>query len=869
ENLGKLQPKADIRIFIGYAPTKKAFRVYNRHSRRIVETIHVDFDELTAMASEQSSLGPALNEMTPGTISSGLVLKSSPSTSYLPPLRNDWDLLFQPMFDELLNPPPSVDHQAAEVIASIANVIPPVHADSTGSPSSTTVDQDAPSLSKSHLTTEIQSSVIPQDVEDDHLDMEVAHMGNDPLFGVSIMEVTSVQMANNKQKPKPGSSNTDEVTGSKPGVLDVPTDESKEEISWNSSDDEGADDQEKVDDDDEGDKGNDSEEGKEDDDEEDKDGDERDADNEDQEVDDEETSVEESFDPIPRIPKSSEDEGNCKENQGLNVNKEEENIEEEEEDTQDVEDSHVTLTPINSNGQQKSLSVSSQFVTNMLNPTSDASMESIFATASTSVAPLPITAPTMTPSTVTTITTTSQAPIPPTPIPSEALQNLPTFASVFHFDDRLRIEQAVNEQLEAEVLTRSSHSSRTSYAVAADLSEMELKKILIEKMEGNKSIQRLDAQRNLYKILIEKMEGNKSIQRLDAQRNLYKVLVDAHESDKIILDTYGETVTLKRRCDNDEDKDEEPSDRPDREEPVQTTSQMEEPSHLEFETGAEDQPIVQHSQYPEWFSQPKKPPTSDRDWNKTLPAGRKHQQFYRFAVNRESARDVYSKRKIIAVTELKIVEWYNYKHLDWITVRRDDDNLYKFKEGVLKRLRLQDIEYILLLLVHGKLSNLTVEERFAFNVSLRMFTRSIVIQRRVEDLQLGVESYQKRLNLTKPDTYRSAMKLREAYTVYSNPRGFIYQNKDKKNRLMRIDKLHKFSDKTFNDVRTALDDRLKGIKMRYLPYTIWRKSDKDRAAAIIQAIDKMLKTRRIMRSLKKFVGGRLYEGDFQMLQRTI
>nr|GEX60587.1 hypothetical protein [Tanacetum cinerariifolium] len=55
-------------------------------------------------------------------------------------------------------------------------------------------------------------------------------------------------------------------------------------------------------------------------------------------------------------------------------------------------------------------------------------------------------------------------------------------------------------------------------------------------------------------------------------------------------------------------------------EPVQTTSQMEEPSHLKFETGAEDQPIVQHSQYPKWFSQPKKPPTLDRDWNKTLPA---------------------------------------------------------------------------------------------------------------------------------------------------------------------------------------------------------------------------------------------------------
>nr|GFC38198.1 hypothetical protein [Tanacetum cinerariifolium] len=212
--------------------------------------------------------------------------------------------------------------------------------------------------------------------------------------------------------------------------------------------------------------------------------------------------------------------------------------------------------------------------------------------------------------------------------------------------------------------------------------------------------------------------------------------------------------------------------------------------------------------------------------------GRKRKQFYGYAVNRESARDVYSKRRIIAVTELQIMELHDYKHLDWISVRRDDDQIYKFKEGDFKRLRLQDIEDMLLLLVQGKLSNLTVKERLAFNVSL-------VIKRRVEDLQLGVESYQKKLNLTRPNT------------------------------LLRIDELHKFSDGTLNDVRNALNDRLKGIRMQYFPSTIWRKGDKDRAAAMIQAIQKMLKTRRIMRSREKFVGGRLYEGDLRMLQRTI
>nr|GFC48722.1 putative ribonuclease H-like domain-containing protein [Tanacetum cinerariifolium] len=158
--------------------------IHLRHGKTLYELMH-------AMASEQSSSGPALQEMTPGTISSGLVQKYSSSTSYVPPSRNDWDLLFQPLFDELLNPPPSVDNQAAEVIAPITEVIPQVDDDSTGSPSSTTVDQDAPSPSKSLTPTEIQSSVILQDVGNDNLDIEVAHMENDPLLGVPILEVSS------------------------------------------------------------------------------------------------------------------------------------------------------------------------------------------------------------------------------------------------------------------------------------------------------------------------------------------------------------------------------------------------------------------------------------------------------------------------------------------------------------------------------------------------------------------------------------------------------------------------------------------------------------------------------------------------------
>ncbi|GKC15333.1 retrovirus-related pol polyprotein from transposon TNT 1-94 [Tanacetum coccineum] len=134
DNLGKLQPKADI-----------------------------NFDELSVMASEHHSSGPALHEMTPATISSGLVRNPPPSTPFVPPSRSDWDILFQSMFDELLTHPPSVDNPASEVIAPIAEVVAPVPAVTTDSPSLTNVNLDAPS--------------------------PIAHMGNDPYFGILIPEV--------------------------------------------------------------------------------------------------------------------------------------------------------------------------------------------------------------------------------------------------------------------------------------------------------------------------------------------------------------------------------------------------------------------------------------------------------------------------------------------------------------------------------------------------------------------------------------------------------------------------------------------------------------------------------------------------------
>ncbi|GKE25605.1 retrovirus-related pol polyprotein from transposon TNT 1-94 [Tanacetum coccineum] len=126
--------------------------------------------------------------MTHTTISSGLVPNPSPSTSFVPPSRNDCDLLFQPLFDELLNPSSSVDRPAPKVIALIAKVVAPEPAASTGSHSSTTVDQDAPSHSNSQTTLETQSPIILNNVEEDNHDLDVAHMNNDLFFGIPIPE---------------------------------------------------------------------------------------------------------------------------------------------------------------------------------------------------------------------------------------------------------------------------------------------------------------------------------------------------------------------------------------------------------------------------------------------------------------------------------------------------------------------------------------------------------------------------------------------------------------------------------------------------------------------------------------------------------
>ncbi|GKB87954.1 retrovirus-related pol polyprotein from transposon TNT 1-94 [Tanacetum coccineum] len=172
EDLGKLNAKADIGIFVGYAPAKKAFRIYNRRTWKIMETIHVTFDELTSMASKQFNSGPRLQFITPGTSSSGLVPNPVPQQPFNPPTINDWDRLFQPMFDEYFNPPPSA-------ISPVQVADTPRVVDIADSHVSMSIDQDAPSTSIPSIQEQEQSPIISQGVEESP---KTSHFNDDPLY---------------------------------------------------------------------------------------------------------------------------------------------------------------------------------------------------------------------------------------------------------------------------------------------------------------------------------------------------------------------------------------------------------------------------------------------------------------------------------------------------------------------------------------------------------------------------------------------------------------------------------------------------------------------------------------------------------------
>ncbi|GJV81528.1 retrovirus-related pol polyprotein from transposon TNT 1-94 [Tanacetum coccineum] len=163
EDLGKLQPTADIGIFVGYAPSKKGYRIYNKRTRRIMETIHVQFDEVTEEM--------ALVQLTP----------------YVPPTNKELEILFQLMFDQYLEPP-----RVERPVSPAPAVSVPVNL--AGTSLSTTIDQDAPSPSHSPSSSALQSPSLHQGVVADSTLMEdnpFAPVDNHPFINIFAMKPSS------------------------------------------------------------------------------------------------------------------------------------------------------------------------------------------------------------------------------------------------------------------------------------------------------------------------------------------------------------------------------------------------------------------------------------------------------------------------------------------------------------------------------------------------------------------------------------------------------------------------------------------------------------------------------------------------------
>nr|GEU49512.1 retrovirus-related Pol polyprotein from transposon TNT 1-94 [Tanacetum cinerariifolium] len=136
----------------------------------------------------------------------------------------------------------------------------------------------------------------------------------------------------------------------------------------------------------------------------------------------------------------------------------------------------------------------------------------------------------------------------------------------------------------------------------------------------------------------------------------------------------------------------------------------------------------------------------------------------------------------IWMTRVEIMRKHGYGYLKEIEVQRANNDLYTFKEGEFPCLRINEIEDMLLLI------------------------------KRVEDLYLGVESYQKKINVTKIETIKLGIRKNDPYTPYQDPQGFIYVDTLRRNRLMRSDELYKFSDRTLTGLQTLLDNitKIKG-----------------------------------------------------------
>ncbi|GJQ90801.1 retrovirus-related pol polyprotein from transposon TNT 1-94 [Tanacetum coccineum] len=241
---------------------------------------------------------------------------------------------------------------------------------------------------------------------------------------------------------------------------------------------------------------------------------------------------------------------------------------------------------------------------------------------------------------------------------------------------------------------------------------------------------------------------------------------------------------------------------------------------------------------------------SEREYDISAVYGITHWWFRRkeFYINKHSEPSdreaVRSQMRILSVISVKVFKKYGYNYLREIILRRADYQEYKISEKDFRNLHPNDFEDLFLLNIQEKLNHLPKTDKTSLHTAVNMWIRNLVIRNRVGDLQLGIESYQTKINLERPNWDAADYYFKEDYTIVPKPRAVVYRDRNDQRKLMRLNELHKFSEWK------------------------WSEDDKRRSKDFITAIEKRLQIRRIFRSLESFVGGRIRDVDYRLINRT-
>ncbi|GJY74323.1 hypothetical protein Tco_0478754 [Tanacetum coccineum] len=268
---------------------------------------------------------------------------------------------------------------------------------------------------------------------------------------------------------------------------------------------------------------------------------------------------------------------------------------------------------------------------------------------------------------------------------------------------------------------------------------------------------------------------------------------------------------------------------------------------------------------------------SEREYDISAVYGITHWWFRRkeFYINKHSEPSdreaVRSRMRILSVISVKVFEKYGYNYLREIILRRADYQEYKISEKDFKNLHPNDFEDLFLLNIQEKLNHLPKTDKTSLHTAVNMWIRSLVIRNRVGDLQLGIESYQTKINLERPNWDAADYYFKEDYTIVPKPRAVVYRDRNDQRKLMRLNELHKFSDGTLTRVMEKLDHMVKDFHLfeynKGMENRKWSEDDKRRSKDFITAIEKRLQIRRIYRSLESFVGGRIRDIDYRLINR--